>query len=199
MRMLVILGHPKPGSFNHALARTVVDALEGLGHEVVYHDLCAERFDAAMPAYELPRTTVLGPDLPTYCRELQEAEGMVIVHPNWWGMPPAVLKGYIDRVFRINVAYRFSEGDMGEGLPIGLLTSMQAVLIFNTSDTPAEREQEAFGDPLDTLWRNCLFGFCGVSNVMRRTFGVMVTSSAEQRKAWLEETGETVAATFPAG
>ena len=64
--------------------------------------------------------------------------------------------------------------------------------MFNTSNTPAEREMKVFGDPLETLWRNCIFGLCGVKNFYRRIFSVIVTSTLEQRKEWLKEVQETV-------
>jgi NAD(P)H dehydrogenase (quinone) len=51
-----------------------------------------------------------------HCREIADVDG-IIVHPNWWGQPPAILKGWVDRVLRPGVAYRFLEGDAGEGVP----------------------------------------------------------------------------------
>jgi putative NADPH-quinone reductase len=48
MKVLVILGHPRKGSFNHAIAETTVKTLKDLGHEVVFHDLYAERSDPAV-------------------------------------------------------------------------------------------------------------------------------------------------------
>ena len=119
------------------------------------------------------------------------------MHPNWWGQPPAILKGWIDRVIRPGVAYEFLEGDSGEGVPIGLLRAEMAV-VFNTSNTPQAREVSAFGDPLETLWKNCIFGLCGVKGFSRRMFGVIVTSTAEQRAAWLNEVTETIDRCFPA-
>jgi putative NADPH-quinone reductase len=53
-----------------------------------------------------------------HCGEIARAEGIIIVHPNWWGQPPAIMKGWIDRVFRPGVAYRFTEDDKGDGVPI---------------------------------------------------------------------------------
>ena len=197
MSVLVILGHPNPESFNHAIARTAVDELERLGHDVIVHDLCAEGFDPCLSAGEIPEDGDVAAAVAAHCRELAEAEGIVIVHPNWWGMPPAALKGWIDRVFRPGVAYRFLESDGGEGVPEGLLKARAAV-VFNTSNTEAEREQSVFGDPLEGIWRHCVFGLCGVENVHRRTFGVICTSSPEQRKRWLEEVRETVRRCLPA-
>ncbi|MDD5287479.1 MAG: NAD(P)H-dependent oxidoreductase, partial [Desulfuromonadaceae bacterium] len=113
------------------------------------------------------------------------------------GMPPAILKGWIDRVIRPGVAYRFLEGDSGEGVPAGLLRARTAV-VFNTSNTPSERERNVFGDPLDVLWKTCVFDLCGVKAFHRRMFGVMVTSTPEQRAGWLDEVRDTVNRLFPA-
>ena len=102
------------------------------------------------------------------------------------GTAPAILKGWIDRVFRPGLAYRFQEGDGGEGVPIGLLQARAAV-VLNTSNTEAVREQTAFGDPLEDIWRRCVFDLCGVRSFHRRMFTVVATSTREQRLAWIAE------------
>jgi NAD(P)H dehydrogenase (quinone) len=186
MNILIILGHPGPKSFNHALALGAYDALHNDGHHVILHDLCAEDFDPLLPAEEIPESGSIPPLIQKHCEELRSADGIIIVHPNWWGQPPAILKGWIDRVFRAGVAYRFEEGDGGEGIPIGLLKA-KAAIVLNTSNTPEAREKDAFGDPLDAIWKRCIFDLCGVRNVHRRTFNVVVTSTREQRLAWIEE------------
>jgi putative NADPH-quinone reductase len=195
MNLLLILGHPGPASLNHAIARSVAQALQADGHAVVFHDLCAEGFDPGLPGPEIPAGGTVSRLLQQHCDELKAAEGIVIVHPNWWGQPPAVLKGWIDRVFRPGVAYRFEEGDGGEGVPVGLLKA-RAALIFNTSNTPEAREQTVFGDPLELIWKRCIFDLCGVARVHRRTFSVVVTSTAEQRARWLEEAQELAREAF---
>ncbi len=196
MNILVILGHPGPGSFNHAIAHTVQTTLRGHGHEVLFHDLCAENFDPALPHPEIRKNAALPPEIERHCRELAQADGIVLIHPNWWGQPPAVLKGWVDRVFRPGVAYAFLEGDGGEGVPNGLLNA-KAALVFNTSNTPMTREISAFGDPLEALWKDCIFDLCGVRTFHRRMFEVMVTSTPEQRQDWLDEVRETVLRYFP--
>jgi NAD(P)H dehydrogenase (quinone) len=195
MRVSVILGHPRRGSFNHAIAETAIQALQAGGHVVRYHDLSAEGFELAVPAAETLRGAILAPATRQHCDEIAEADGIVVVHPNWWGQPPAILKGWIDRVLRVGVAYRFAEGDSGEGLPIGLLKARMA-LVFTTSDTPRERELAVFGDPLETIWKNCIFGFCGVEDFYRKNYEVIVTSTLEQRQAWLEDVRQTIGVRF---
>lgn len=197
MKALVILAHPDSRSFNHAIAGAAVTALQDLGHQVVFHDLEKEGFDPVLPAREIPEEGKLDAAIRKHCDDLASADGIVVIHPNWWGMPPAILKGWIDRVVRPGVAYRFLEGDDGEGVPVGLLKAKTAV-VFNTSNTPREREQNVFGDPLETLWKACIFDLCGVKTFHRRMFGVMVTSTPEQRGRWLDEVRDTVSRFFPA-
>ena len=198
MRVSVILAHPDPGSFNHAIARRAALVLEDNGHAAIFHDLYAEQFDPILTAGEMAREAALPAEVEAHCREIAAAEGLVIVHPNWWGQPPAMLKGWIDRVLRPEVAYRFIEGDAGQGVPVGLLKARSA-LVFNTSNTPAEREIFVFGDPLETLWKNCILGLCGVASVERRMFQVVATSTPEERQGWLAEVGELVGRLFPVG
>jgi NAD(P)H dehydrogenase (quinone) len=196
VRITVVLAHPDAGSFNHALAAAVVDALRAASHVVTFHDLYAEGFDPVMPAAEIPSVCVLPDSIAAWCDEVASAEGLVIVHPNWWGQPPAILKGWVDRVIRPGVAYRFIEGDSGAGAPVGLLRARAAV-VLNTANTPEDREREVFGDPLSRTWADCVFGLCGVTDVRRRVFAVVVTSSPAQRAAWLEEARELVRSAFP--
>jgi NAD(P)H dehydrogenase (quinone) len=187
VKISVILAHPDDKSFNHAIAAAAVETLRENGHEVAFHDLYREKFPAIIPAKEIPRGAALPPIIAKHCAEIAAAEGIIIVHPNWWGQPPAILKGWVDRVLRPGVAYTFAEGDeKGAGELIGLLKA-EAVLVFNTSNTTADRELTVFGDPLETLWKNNMLVSCGAKSYFRRTFSVIITSSLEQRRKWLEE------------
>jgi putative NADPH-quinone reductase len=196
MRVSIILGHPRPDSFNHALAAVAVAAVRAQGHEARFHDLQAEAFDPVLPAGEEPRGAPLPPVIALHCREIAEADGIVIIHPNWWGMPPALLAGWVDRVLRPGVAYRFVEGDAGDGVPQGMLTAKTAI-VLNTANTLPEREVRVFGDPLQRIWQDCIFGLCGVERFERRTFTPVVTSTAEVRSAWLAEARALVERTWP--
>ena len=197
MQISVVLAHPGQKSFNHAIAEAVVSAAEQHGHEVRFHDLYAEHFDPLITAVEFPKDADLPVDIAWHCLEIAAADGIVIVHPNWWGQPPAILKGWVDRVIRPGVAYQFDEGDDGEGVPVGLLKAGTA-LVFNTSNTPERREREIFGDPLEALWKNCIFDFCGVKSFYRRMFSVVVTSTEQQRQDWLAEVRAATQRFFPA-
>ncbi len=195
MNVSVILAHPDPGSFSHAIAQTAAEHIQKNGHGILFHDLYCEGFDPLLAAREFPEDASLPPAIRAHCDEIREADGIVIVHPNWWGQPPAILKGWIDRVLRPGIAYQFLEGDSGEGVPKGLLRARTAI-VFNTANTEPAREQNVFGDPLEAIWRNCIFGLCGVNLFHRRTFSVVITSTEDQRRQWLNEVRAMVDSVF---
>lgn len=109
LKASVILAHPYARSLNHAIYHAALSALKELRIPSYAHDLYEEEFDPLLTAEEL------GSDLSTdslvnrYARELMDSEYLIFIHPNWWGQPPAVLKGYIDRVIRPPHAYDFQE------------------------------------------------------------------------------------------
>jgi NAD(P)H dehydrogenase (quinone) len=193
MRAQVIIAHPSSTSFSHAMAAAATKVLNAHGCEVSTHDLYAERFDPVQTTIESANTASADALVEQHCTELIAADIILIFHPNWWGQPPAILKGWVDRVFRLNTAYGYPPGTPFEGEPVGLLKA-RCALIFNTSNTPAAREAQVFGDPLERLWRDCIFGLCGVTNVVRRMAGPMGGSTPEQRAAWLREVEVLVAA-----
>lgn len=193
---MLILAHPDKGSFNHAIASAAADALTEAGHAVWRHDLYAEGFDPLLPKNEFCRGALLPPVIEQHCLELTTADGIIVVHPNWWGMPPAILSGWVDRVVRPGRAYGFVGSDKGDGVPRGLLKARSAI-VFNTSDTVEKREAEVFGDPLQLIWEKCIFELCGVRNFHRRVFRVVVTSNEAERRQWLADTQALVHRIFP--
>ena len=133
MKASVILAHPYPGSFNHAIFRAVCAALQRSGAAVFAHDLYAERFDPVLTADELGSDRSEDALVNRYSAELIDSDLLVFIHPNWWGQPPAIMKGYIDRVIRPPHCYDFPPGD---GELIGKLKGKCGV-VFNTR-TPEE-------------------------------------------------------------
>lgn len=195
MKILVILAHPNPASFNAAIAQTVVRTLESDGHQVLCHDLYAEGFDPVLPIAEVHKDAQLPPLVAQHVADLVAAEGIIIIHPSWWGQPPAILKGWLDRVLRLDVAYHLP-GPIGSGSPQGLLKA-EAAVVFTTSNTPPLREIELYGDPLQNIWENCIFRVCGIHRILRKNFAVMAISTDAQRQSWLEEVTNIIRGTFP--
>ncbi len=184
---LIVVAHPDRDSFNHALAQCVADVWQRLSFATVLRDLYAERFDPVLTLEDIrgkPARDVL---VREHIALLKSADLLCVVHPNCWGSPPAMMKGWMDRVFAVNAAYAFEKGrDLGDR-PRSLLRT-RAALVLNTSNTTAGREAACFGDPLERIWRDCLLGYCGVSEVTRHVFRVVSTSSAPEREQWLSLT-----------
>ncbi|MEU1126465.1 NAD(P)H-dependent oxidoreductase [Streptomyces sp. NPDC005899] len=193
-RIGVYLAHPRPGSFNHAVFDAVVRELRDRGGDVIAHDLCAEGFAPGLTADETetvrPATGAPDAQLAAHRAEVATLDALVFVHPNWWGMPPAVLTGWVQRVLVPGVAYKLGTSD---GEPQGLLKAGRA-LVLNTSDTPADRETSEFGDPLNSIWSACVLPYVGVTDVRRTVFRTVTDSSDETRASWLREARDQAAA-----
>ena len=135
MKISVILARPDGRSFNHAVAQATTEILNANGHEVAFHDLCKEKFPPVLPTREIPRVAPLPRIISRHCKEISNADSIIIIHPNWWGQPPAISKGWVDRVLRPGVAYTFAEGDRGDGVLIGLFKSERSAGIQNVKHT----------------------------------------------------------------
>ena len=188
MNILIVLAHPKEDSLNGALAYHLAAKLAD-SHQVVLQDLYRDGFDPLLKENELLDINYFSDDIKPYCDALIAADCLIIIHPNWWGAPPAMMKGWIDRVIRLNVGYGFN--DQGEGEPFPLL-KLKHFFVFNTSNTPNEREQNVFHDPLENIWKNCIADFLSAPHFERRMFNVVVTSTDQERAAWLNNSFQFV-------
>ena len=192
MNIFVLIGHQKQGSFCHAIAAAAIEELEAAGHEVVYHDLYAEKLRSHSAATtRSPRARRSTRSSSSIAARWRRPTATSIVHPNWWAMPPAILKGWLDRVLRQGVAYQFGPGGVEP-----LLAGKRAV-VLTTSNTPRDDELRLFGDPLENLWKTCVFSFCGVEDFYRRNFESIIMSTPEQRRGWLDEVRAIVRQRFP--
>jgi putative NADPH-quinone reductase len=110
MRVLVVFAHPTKDSFCGSIMKAIVQELNSLHHEVEILDLYANNFCPVMSlpewrAYESPIAGELG-ELQRYADQLHTAEGLIWIFPTWNYGLPAILKGYIDRIWRPNIAFR---------------------------------------------------------------------------------------------
>lgn len=108
MKYAVVLAHPKSTSFCAAVAATCAATLEASGAQVVVRDLYALDFDPRLKADELPTAHGWGPapDVAAERTLLADVDGFVFVYPFWFNAPPAILKGYADRVLSMGFGYQ---------------------------------------------------------------------------------------------
>ena len=147
MKHFVLYCHPDSKSFCHAIIESVVGTLRGKGHEVRIKDLYADGFDPVLKgsdfaAFQAGKTP---PDIKAEQDNVLWAETITVIHPVWWTGLPAMLKGYIDRVFALGFAYAF-----GPDGPKGLLGGRK-VVIFSTQG--ANKEEYDAGGMTDAMKR----------------------------------------------
>ncbi|MBW3098427.1 NAD(P)H-dependent oxidoreductase [Pseudohoeflea coraliihabitans] len=132
MRILLVYCHPVAESYCAALREAAIRTLKITGHEVDLLDLYDEKFDPVMQSEEelhYNATTLDTHPLPAQAERVRQAEGLLFVYPTWWYGPPAMLKGWLDRVLTPNVAYQLSPGDR----PIRpLLTQIRFIGVITT-------------------------------------------------------------------
>ena len=107
MKHAVIAAHPEPKSFTLSVAHAYCQAVASAGQEAVLHDLYAMKFDPCLKASEIAGHTDFGPgdDVKAERTALKDADVFVFVYPFWINAAPAILKGYMDRVFGLGFAY----------------------------------------------------------------------------------------------
>lgn len=136
MRVLVLFSHPVEESYGSALHKQVVESLTAAGHEVDDCDLYAEGFDPVMSRddrlayHEVPDNLKLM-NIESYVERLQRAEGLVIVTPVWNFGFPAMLKGYLDRVWVPGVTFDLVDGKLQPTLTN--IKKMAAVMTYGST------------------------------------------------------------------
>jgi NAD(P)H dehydrogenase (quinone) len=118
IRHAVILAHPDRHSFNAAIAATYCDTVREQGQEVVLRDLYRMRFNPVLKRQERPGTAKfrISPDVAAEFDAVRGCHIFTFIYPIWFGMPPAMMKGYVDRVIGSGVTARQVEARTGEGL-----------------------------------------------------------------------------------
>jgi putative NADPH-quinone reductase len=158
---LVVHCHPDPGSFSGTLAAGVVEALRGKGRACRCIDLYREGFQPCMSApewqdYKRPGAP-LPPDLQDAVQALRQATHLVFVYPVWMSGPPALLKGWLDRVWRPGVA--FQRPLRPGGLPQPALLQIRRITVVSTGNA-ARWWTWLQGDPNRRLFTRGLRAFC---------------------------------------
>ncbi|MFA5261069.1 MAG: NAD(P)H-dependent oxidoreductase [Candidatus Omnitrophota bacterium] len=184
MKFLVVYGHPYPRSFNHAIMITFRDRLKENGQDVKVRDLYAIRFDPVLKAEELEGFKENA--YPADIREEQDfvrwADTLVFISPIWWGGLTSIMRGYCDRVFSLNFAYRETAAG-----PQGLLNGKKGYLI-NTLGAPfAVYEQAGLIESMKKTIGEIIFGFCSITLAGHTFFGSVGLCSDEERRGILEE------------
>ncbi|QLF69127.1 NAD(P)H-dependent oxidoreductase [Peteryoungia desertarenae] len=160
-RFLVVLAHPLPESFAASAALTVAEALQAKGHAVDLIDLYAEDFDPRLSPRE--RAAYMQPgyqpdaDVAQLVERLKAADGLILVFPQWWFNLPAMMKGFIDRVFVPGVAF---DHDANGGRLIPLLTQIRTFWVVTSTGSPWWIVHLYMGSPVKRILKRGVAAFC---------------------------------------
>ena len=188
MKHLIIYCHPNPKSFNHAVLEAYKGLLEGKGGEVRVRDLYGAGFDPVLKAEDFTAFSRgnVPEDIKAEQEEILWADVVTFIYPVWWFQMPAMLKGYLDRVFSRGFAY-----DVGEGGLVGLLKGKKVVILNTTGGSREDYENKGFKEALRMTHEIGCFGICGMEVVLHRFFYAVPFLARDERKAILEDLKES--------
>lgn len=179
-QITIIQGHPAKQSFCGSLAAKYVQGAAEAGHDVrtiVVRDLA---FDPILhEGYRVIQT--LEPDLARAQEDIRWAGHIVVIYPTWWGGAPALLKGFIDRVFLPGFAFKYREGSPWWDK---YLTGKTAH-ILTTMDTPPWYYRIVYRDAGINQMRRAFLEYCGIEPVRVTRIGRVKDASDAWRQAWL--------------
>ena len=184
MKVYVIYTHPNPESFNRAVLERLVSGLEDAGHEVMVSDLYGDGFSCALTKDDLAGLASgrVAEDVRAYQEKVSGADALAFVFPVWWFGPPALLKGWFDRVFSKGFAYDFGP----KGL-IPMLKIKKALVISTAGGMEDMYKNLGFSDAMNKVLINGTLQFVGIWNVSWRVFHNVVDCDADTRRGFLDE------------
>lgn len=195
MRVLVVLAHPLEESFAASIARAATSALKARGHEVDLLDLYAEDFDPRLTEAERASYMSGKYDLSAvvhHAERLKAAEALIFVFPQWWFNLPAILKGFIDRVFAPGVAFDYAPDGIKLEPRLGRLKHFW---VFSTTGAPWWVVRFYMGDPVRRQLKRGVAAFCGKGVDFRMTcLHAMDDTTPDKRERFLESVRRQVGA-----
>ena len=183
--ILIINGHPNPNSYNYVLAKSYKKGAIEAGHQVDEIRITDLNFNPNL-AFGYHRRTELEPDLLMAWEKMKMADHLVWVHPVWWGGFPAIMKGFIDRLFLPGLTFKTRPNSMNWDK---LLTGKTARII-TTMDQPGWYYKFFNHQPSVYQLKKGTLEFCGVKPVKVTYIGVVKTSSTEKREKWIKQVND---------
>ncbi len=162
MRHLVITAHPSAKSFNHAVVEAYVSALKERRHEVECRDLYAMKFNPVLSARDLTAVASgkAARDIRIEQTAIRRSDVVTLISPLWWSGFPAMLKGYLDRVFCAGFAYVIKRQEYLPGL-----SGKKGVIITTSGATTEDLKSGGTLRAVKTVQDEGFMEFCGIEVV----------------------------------
>ncbi len=183
MRILIIYSNHHRDNFNSGLLERLITKITDKGHELVVRDLYQINFDPVLRTRDFEMISAGNPpeDIKKEQEFIRWADVLLFIYPIWWGGMPAIVKGYIDKIFSWGFAYKSN----GNG-PFPLLTDKKAILMNSFGQTRAEYEMGMFA-AMNRVNSEGVFGFSGIEVIHQLYFPSIHSISEETREAYFNE------------
>ncbi|MET0946196.1 MAG: NAD(P)H-dependent oxidoreductase [Flavobacterium sp.] len=184
MKNLIIYAHPNPASLNHLFKQTVLESLERSEQEIVIRDLNEIHFNPVLSLEDIQGQRM--GKVTEYVQIEQDfitwADRIIFIYPIWWTGMPAIMKGYVDRVFSYGFAYRYDQG-----IQKGLLTGKKAIIINSHGKSNAEYAESGLDKALALTSDTGIFNYCGLKIQQHFYFDKADRASVESISDWKNE------------
>lgn len=184
MRYLIIYAHPNPKSFNHAIREIVEDKLRKDNGQFDVRDLYEIKFNPVLSGSDFVafKQGQAPPDIEREQEYVKNADTLIFIYPIWWFGMPAILKGYIDRVFSYGFAYAADE----KGLA-GLLSDKKVIVFNTTGGSEKDYAQRGYKDALKKTTEIGTLQVCGMKVILHKYFHAVPSITNEARIKMLED------------
>jgi NAD(P)H dehydrogenase (quinone) len=184
MKHLIIYAHPNPESLNSYFKNTVANQLRQNGHAVRIRDLYQLNFNPVLSMNDAAgqRGGIMPADVLAEQEHVIWADILTFIYPIWWTGLPAMMKGYIDRVFSYGFAYRYDQG-----VQRGLLTGKKAVIINTHGKSNAEYESIGMNKALSLTSDHGVYRYCGLDVKQHFFFDRADRPAADSVERWTHE------------
>lgn len=188
MRHLIIYAHPNENSLNSRLLQTVIESLDKEHHDIQIRDLNKIGFNPVFSIEDMQGQFAgqISDDIKTEQEYISRADQITFIYPIWWTGMPAIMKGYIDRVFSYGFAYRYDQG-----VQKGLLKGKKAVIINTHGKSHEEYERMGMDKALTLTSDNGIFLYSGFEIVQHFFFDRADKVSPEEVEIWKEQIKNT--------
>ncbi|MDR2009527.1 MAG: NAD(P)H-dependent oxidoreductase [Bacteroidales bacterium] len=188
MRALIIYANYKEQSFTAAIRDKLAESFHNKKHEVVIRNLYEIKFNPVLSRSDLEsiENQIFPVDIMNEQKFIQWADIICFVYPIWWSGMPAILKGYIERVFVMGYAFSF------EGEKIIPLLNNKKVAIFNTTGSRNIYKDERRKNALNIITDECIFGFTGMNVIVHEYFNAISKATPEEKQHIFEEISHIV-------
>ena len=181
-KVLVINGHPDQESFNYALSKAYISGLRNAEAQVELLNIADLDFNPNLK-YGYRKISELETDLLQAIDQIKQADHLVWVLPMWWYGMPALMKGFIDRIFLPGLFFKYQKDNP---FPKKLLKGKTARLVI-TADTVRWYDRWFMGSPLINQFKKGTLEFCGVKPVKVTYIAPIKDSSEAFRARWLSK------------